>query len=134
MFVCERFVPANTKSILSDLSMSLVDYYKKGDPYEVYKQKQELGSGGGGIVYEVMYLFFCTGVAYNISDSLCVKCVPLSTPASLQVQHKKEKTNWALKELAKDSYDLYLLEREILIMKDLNHPNLIGLKEVGVGD
>lgn len=35
-----------------------------------------------------------------------------------------------MKELAKDTYDLYLLEREILIMKDLKHPGLIGLKEV----
>ena len=36
-----------------------------------------------------------------------------------------------MKELAKDSYDLHLLEREILIMKDLSHPGLIALKEVG---
>ena len=35
-----------------------------------------------------------------------------------------------MKELAKDSYDLQLLEREILIMKDLDHPGIIGLKEV----
>ncbi len=33
----------------SDLST----YYKKGDPYEIYKKKDKLGEGGGGIVYEV---------------------------------------------------------------------------------
>jgi hypothetical protein len=80
----------------------LATYYKKGDPYEVYKKKEKLGEGGGGVVYEV--------------------------------QHKKDKTNWALKELGKDSYDLYLLEREILIMKDLSHPGLIGMKEAFMGD
>jgi serine/threonine protein kinase len=47
-----------------------------------------------------------------------------------QVTHKKDGSSWALKELAKDTYDLYLLEREILIMKDLHHPGLVGLKEV----
>ena len=35
-----------------------------------------------------------------------------------------------MKELAKDSYDLYLLEREILIMKDLSHPGLIAMEAV----
>ena len=39
-----------------------------------------------------------------------------------------------MKELAKDSYDLELLEREILIMKDLKHEGLIGLKEAFMGD
>jgi len=36
---------------------------------------------------------------------------------------------WALKEIRKDSYDLALLEREILVMKDLHHPNLVTMKE-----
>jgi len=42
---------------------------------------------------------------------------------------KKDNTEWALKEIRKDSYDLPLLEREILVMKDLHHPGLVQMKE-----
>jgi calcium/calmodulin-dependent protein kinase I len=96
LICCSRF------SFILSLIVEVQSYYKRGDPYDIYKKKDKLGEGGGGVVYEVT--------------------------------HKKEKTSWALKELAKDSYDLYLLEREILIMKDLSHPGLIGLKEAFMGD
>lgn len=68
------------------------------------------------------------------------------------VTSKKDGTEWALKEskssflkiffstsfmaqrllslaVRKDSYDLPLLEREILVMKDLHHPGLVQMKE-----
>jgi serine/threonine protein kinase len=94
--------PELKKLNIEGKNADLSAYYKQGDPYDVYKKKDKLGEGGGGVVYEVT--------------------------------HKKEKTSWALKELAKDSYDLYLLEREILLMRDLSHPGLIALKEAFMGD
>jgi len=75
----------------------LSKYYTPGSPWDKYDKIGELGSGGGGIVYEV--------------------------------KDKKEGQPWALKELPLDSYELVLLEREVLVMRDLKHPNLIGLKE-----
>jgi len=45
------------------------------------------------------------------------------------VTSKKDGAEWALKEIRKDSYDLPLLEREILVMKDLHHPGLVQMKE-----
>jgi len=51
-----------------------------------------------------------------------------------EVEDKKTGKHFALKELAKDSYDLYLLEREILIMKDLSHPGLIAMEAAYMGE
>ena len=45
------------------------------------------------------------------------------------VKSKKDGSTWALKVIRKDSYDLPLLEREILVMKDLKHPGLVQMKE-----
>ncbi len=49
--------------------------------------------------------------------------------AVYKVVCKADKAIWALKEIRKDSYDLPLLEREILVMKDLHHPGLVTMKE-----
>ena len=45
------------------------------------------------------------------------------------VKAKSDGKKWALKEIRKDSYDLPLLEREILVMKDLHHEGLVTMKE-----
>ena len=45
------------------------------------------------------------------------------------VKAKSDGKPWALKEIRKDSYDLPLLEREILVMKDLHHKGLVTMKE-----
>ena len=44
-----------------------------------------------------------------------------------RVEEKETGRQFALKSLPKDSYDLYLLEREVLIMKDLAHESLVQL-------
>jgi serine/threonine protein kinase len=49
--------------------------------------------------------------------------------AVYKVVCKADGAIWALKEIRKDSYDLPLLEREILVMKDLNHSGLVTMKE-----
>jgi serine/threonine protein kinase len=49
--------------------------------------------------------------------------------AVYRVVDKADKQVWALKEIRKDSYDLPLLEREILVMKDLRHEGLVTLKQ-----